>query len=194
MANKIKFGLRNVYYAVATIGNDGSATYGTPKALPGAVSLSLEPRGENNPFYADDIVYWGGIANSGYEGDLEIARITDDFRKDVLGYKVGGNGMLYEDANATAKNFALLFQFSGDEYATRHVLYNCTATRPNISGQTRGENVEPQTETISLSAGSVFVSALGTDIFKSDVANVSATAAVYSAFYSSVTLPTAAST
>lgn len=191
MANKIKYGLKNVYFAVATIAADGSATYATPKAFPGAVSLSLEPQGESNPFFADNIEYWAGISNAGYEGDLEIARIVDDFKTDVLGYKTGGNGLMYEDTNATAKNFALLFQFEGDEHATRHVFYNCTATRPNVSGQTRSDTVEPQTETIKISAASIYVSALDTNVSKAEVDNVTATAAVYSAFYSAVTLPTA---
>ena len=191
MANKIKYGLKNVYFAVATIADDGSATYAVPKAFPGAVSLSLEPQGESNPFFADNIEYWAGISNAGYEGDLEIARIVDDFKKDVLGYKTGGNGLVYEDTNVTVKNFALLFQFEGDEHATRHVFYNCTATRPNVSGQTRSDTVEPQTETISISASSIYVSALDTNVSKAEVDNVTATAAVYSAFYSAVTLPTA---
>lgn len=194
MANKIKYGLKNVYFAVATIAADGSATYATPKAFPGAVSLSLEPQGESNPFFADNIEYWAGISNAGYEGDLEIARIVDDFKTDVLGYKTGGNGLVYEDTNATAKNFALLFQFEGDEHATRHVFYNCTATRPNVSGQTRSDTVEPQTETITISAASIYVSALDTNVSKAEVDNVTATAAVYSAFYSAVTLPTATTT
>ena len=191
MANKIKYGLKNVYFAVATIADDGSATYAVPKAFPGAVSLSLEPQGESNPFFADNIEYWAGISHAGYEGDLEIARIVDDFKKDVLGYKTGGNGLVYEDTNVTVKNFALLFQFEGDEHATRHVFYNCTATRPNVSGQTRSDTVEPQTETISISASSIYVSALDTNVSKAEVDNVTATAAVYSAFYSAVTLPTA---
>ena len=95
--NKIKFGLSRVYYAIATIAADGTATYGNPKAFPGAVSLSLDPQGENTPFYADNIVYWMGVGNTGYQGDLEMAMITDTVLKDIFGYKEGGNGLLYED-------------------------------------------------------------------------------------------------
>ncbi len=190
MSNKIKYGLKNVYYAVATIAADGSATYETPVAFPGAVSLSLDPQGENTPFYADNIVYWVGASNTGYEGDLEIARVIDSFKTDVLGYITSGNGLLVEDANAEAIHFALLFQFEGDEKATRHVMYNCTATRPAAAGNTKEETVEPQTETVTVTATSIYVAALDTDIVKSDTkADTSAT--VYDGWFTAVTLPTA---
>lgn len=191
MANKIKYGLKNVYYAVATIAADGSATYETPVALPGAVSLSMEPQGENTPFYADNIAYWIGVSNTGYEGDLEIARITDDFKKDVLGYITAGNGLLVESANTEAVHFALMFQFEGDENATRHVMYNCTASRPAASGTTKGETIEPETETITITATTIYVDALKDDIVKSEVTNGTATSTVYSTWFSSVTQPTA---
>ena len=58
MANKIKYGLRSVYYAKATPATNGSLTYATPVAIPGAVNLSMEPQGETSPFYADNIVYY----------------------------------------------------------------------------------------------------------------------------------------
>ena len=190
MANKIKFGLKNVYYAVATIAADGSATYETPVAFPGAVSLSLDPQGENTPFYADNIVYWTGVSNTGYEGDLEIARVTDSFKTDVLGYLNSGNGLYVADANAQAVHFALMFQFEGDVKATRHVLYNCTASRPNIGGSTKEESVEPQTESVTISARTVYVSALDTDIVKSET-NESTATAVYDGWFTAVTLPTA---
>lgn len=191
MANKIKYGLKNVYYAVATIASDGSATYDTPVAIPGAVSLSLEPQGENTPFYADNIAYWIGVANNGYEGDLEIARVPDSFKTDVLGYKTSGNGLYVEDANAGAIHFALLFQFEGDVKATRHVMYNCTATRAAAAGNTKGENVEPQTESLTIKATTIYVSALSTDVVKSET-NESTTDTVYNGWFTAVTLPTAA--
>lgn len=189
MANKIKYGLKNVYYAVATIAADGSATYETPVAFPGAVSLSLDPQGENTPFYADNIVYWVGASNTGYEGDLEIARVIDSFKTDVLGYITSGNGLLVEDANAEATHFALMFQFEGDEKATRHVMYNCTATRPSAAGNTKEDTVEPQTETVTITATSIYVAALDTDIVKSET-KADTEATVYDGWFTAVTLPT----
>jgi len=189
MANKIKYGLKNVYYAVATIADDGSATYETPVKFPGAVSLSLDPQGETSPFYADNIIYYTGVSNSGYEGDLEMARVIDSFKTDCLGYKTGGNGIMYESANAEPVHFALLFQFEGDVKATRHVMYNCVATRPSASGSTKNENVEPETESVTITATSIYVSALNDDIVKAET-NESTTATVYDAWFTAVTIPT----
>lgn len=170
MANKIKYGIKNVYYAVATIDSTtNAATYGTPAALPGAVSISLEPQGEMTPFYADNIAYWIAPGNNGYEGDLELARLTDGFKKDVLGYVQDSKGALVEDQNAQAVHFALMFQFEGDENATRHVMYNCTASRPATAGNTREENTEPATETTTITATSIYNATLDADVVKAEL-------------------------
>ena len=55
-------------------------------------------------------------------------------------------------ANVTPKEFALLFEFQGDQAATRHILYRCTVSRPDINGATKEEAIEPQTETLNISA------------------------------------------
>ena len=167
--NKIKYGIKNVYFAVATIASNGSATYSTPKALPGAVSLSLDPQGDTNKFYADNIVYYTSVANNGYEGDLEVAKLNDDFLKDILGYAADTNGVLYEDANAPVVHFALMFQFEGDTHARRHVLYNCTCNRPSVSGSTKEDSIEPQTETVTITATTVYNATLNKDVVKASV-------------------------
>ena len=186
--NKIKYGLKNVYYAVATIAADGSATYDTPVAFPGAVSLSLSPQGETSPFYADNISYWVGVSNTGYEGDLEMARVIDSFKTDVLGYKRDNKDVIFEDANANPVHFALIFQFEGDQKATRHVMYNCTATRPEAAGNTKAESIEPQTETVSITATSIYVSSLDADIVKSETVT-STDSTTYAGWFSAVYVP-----
>lgn len=155
MANKIKYGLSNVYIAEATIASDGTATYQTPVAVPGAVNLSLEPQGENSPFYADNIVYYMVATNTGYQGDLELALIPDSIRKLIFGEIEDDNHLLVEDADAQLGHFALLFQFEGDESATRHVLYNCTAARPTVASQTKEDTTTPVTETMTITASTV---------------------------------------
>lgn len=184
--NKIKYGIKNVYYAVATIAADNSATYTTPVALPGAVSLSLEPQGDTNPFYADNIVYYTSVANNGYEGDLELAKVPESFLTDVLGYTADTNSVLYEDANAPVVHFALMFEFEGDVHAKRHVIYNCTATRPSVAGSTKEESIEPETETITITATTI--RALDKDIVKASCTPTES--AQYNAWTTTVYIPT----
>lgn len=186
--NKVKFGISRCYYAVATIAADGSATYATPKALPGAVSLSLDQQGDTEKFYADNIVYYTSVANNGYEGDLEVAKLTDDFLKDILGYTVDANGVLFENAGAAVVHFALMFQFEGDAHARRHVLYNCTCNRPSVSGATKEESVEPQTETVTITATSVYHPGYDMDIVKASVTPTESTE--YNAWNSAVYMVT----
>lgn len=126
-------------------------TYDAPIKLPGAVSLSLEQQGELTPFYADGIKYYVAASNGGYEGDLELAMITDEFREKILGEAKDTNGVLIENANVEAKEFALGLQIDGDTEPTLFWFYNCTATRPNLEAKTTSDSKEPDTDTVSIS-------------------------------------------
>jgi phi13 family phage major tail protein len=189
MPNKVKYGLKNVHYAVATINaTDNTATYETPVPWPGAVNFNASANDSNTTFRADNIDYWIGNANNGYEGDFESALIPDSFKKDVLGYIEDANGVLVEDANAPTVHFALLFQFEGDANATRHVLYNCTATRPAVSGATTSDTIEPQTETATIRAIAIHNASLDKDVVK---ASCTPTQTAYATWFESVYQATA---
>ena len=152
MPNKVRYGLKNVHYATVTFATDGTPTFGTPVAIPGAVSANLSKNGDTYTFYADDGSYFELGDNASYEGDLVIALIPQSFRTAALGETLDGKGVLFEDSNPTRGHFALLFEFTGDVNAIRHVLYNCTAAENTIEGQTKGENIEVQPETLTITA------------------------------------------
>ena len=148
---KVKFGLKNVHYALLTTGDDGVLSFATPKPLPGGVNMSFAPQGDTEPFYADDVAYYVTVANNGYQGDLEIALIPDEFRQDVLGDKLDPTDkVLVEDATAESKPFALLYQVANDQKPTRRVFFNCTAARPAENNSTISKTKTPQTETLTL--------------------------------------------
>lgn len=156
MGNKVKYNLKNVHAAKMTeTVQDGVTTfsYADPKAIPGAVSISLDAEGESSPFYADGIVYFRSSTNNGYSGDLQIALIPEWFRTEILKEELDAKGVLVENNKVTeSTKFALLFEFDGDVNAIRHVLYSCSASRPSIESETKEDTIEPGTETLSITA------------------------------------------
>ena len=80
-------------------------------------------------------------------------------------------------------NFALLFEFDGDVKKIRHVLYNCSAARPNIESATNEEEIEVQTETLAITAAP-----LANGYVKARTGD-STTDTVYTGWYTAVYLP-----
>lgn len=149
--NKVRFNLKNVHYAVLTLGTTPS--WSTPVSVPGAVSLDLSAEGDNTPFYADGIVYYRSIANNGYSGTLEMARIPDAMMQAVWGDTLGSTSkVLTEVATVEPKSFALLYQIDGDADNEYYCLYNVSGTRPNIGSQTTEESKDPQTQSTDIAA------------------------------------------
>ena len=146
----------------------------------------MEQQGSIKKFYAGGIVFWQAAKNNGYAGDLTLALVPDHFRVACLGEELNTDKVYVEKATAKGKGFALLFEFDGDATSTRHVLWNCTATRPSLAGKTTEEEAEPDTEALTISAA-----ALANGYVKARTGDET-TASVVSGWYQSVYTPTAA--
>lgn len=181
--NKVKYNLKNAHYAMLHIAQDGTVSYDNPIAIPGAVSISLDANGEPENFYADGIAYYVINNNMGYDGDLELAIIPESFRVDALNETLDENNVLIENANTELNSFALLFEFDGDVKHIRHVLYNCSASRPGIEGKTNEESREVQTETLTIKA-----TPLASGVVKAKTGN-NTNSAIYQNWYQSVYMP-----
>lgn len=151
--NKVQYNLRKVHYALLTEGENGALTYGVPIPVPGAVSLSINPVGDTKPFYADGIEYYTSTSNGGYEGDLELALIPEEFLTEILGEELSTvDKVLVENAFAKLKPFALLFEFEGDAKAIRRLMYNCLAKRPNMESSTSQDTIDVKPQKLSFKA------------------------------------------
>lgn len=151
--NKVKFGLSQVHIYPITSDTSTGTEYDEGFAVPGAVTLSISPEGDSEPFYADNIPYYVSTSNNGYSGSLEMALLNDDFNTKILGMKLDEkSGLLIESIGDVGKEFAMAFQFEGDVNATRHILYRCKATRPKMEAETIADKTTPKTDSFDFSA------------------------------------------
>ena len=149
--NKVRFGLKNVH--VCSITEDAETiTFGTPVAWKGAKSLTLDPEGDTNTYYADNIAYFTTNTNNGYSGSLEMSEIPEKIEKMIFNTVTTEEGNLAEDANVLPNNVALMFQFDGDVSATKHIFYKVVFARPNVEGETKEESTDPKTTSMDIKA------------------------------------------
>lgn len=189
MANKIFYGISNVYYSVVTETLTNGAwteSYATPVALKGAVGITLPASSESLSFAADnDANYFMQQVFSGYTGgSLELRTLDDKFREDVFGNALDQNSILQENINDKPKYIALLFQFEGDETNTRYCLYRVSIGIPDTTSTTKTTTIPEVTLSLPLTAGG----RLSDGLVKTK-ADETANAAQYSAWFSAVYQP-----
>ena len=154
-ANKVNFGLKNVYYAkiTETTGENGPVVeYATPVPMPGGASMSMPKNADRVAVPADDDPEYAVVYNNkGYDGNIVLYNVPDSFFTDCLGEVVEGDTVV-ENKDAQPSPFALLFEFSGDKHATRHVFYRCLATNPDVASETKGESITANQVTVNIKA------------------------------------------
>jgi phi13 family phage major tail protein len=184
-ANKIRYGLKNVYIAFAT----GAATWAAPQKIPGAVRFTPTPKGEESEFYADDGPYFVITCNNGYDAEIEWALIPDAILAEMLGWDTDDNGMIVEVADGTPKKFALMGEVKGDSKNRRFVYWDCQAARPSDEKQTKGETIEPKTEVLPLKILPIEIG--GKPCVKGTLELSDTNAAVFNSWFDAVVVPDA---
>ncbi|MCG5026805.1 phage tail protein [Anoxybacillus flavithermus] len=183
--NKVTFGLDKVHIAFLT--DSATPTWEAPVPIPGAVRFSPEPQGEESTFYADNGPYFTYTSNNGYTAELEMANIPDDILAEMLGWEIDANGMLVETTDGMPKEFALLGQILGDKKNRRFVYYRCKASRPTAEHNTRGESVEPTTQTLNITILPIEIN--GKNVVRGVIELNDTNQSVYNNFFSTVTMP-----
>ena len=187
MADKVRFGISNVHYAVWDAEQE---EYGTPVARPGAVQLTTSAEGDQSVFYADNVPYFTVDTNAGYSGSLEVALIDDAFMTNVLGLATDStSGLTYESSDAKPKSIALMFEIKGDQNNRRNVLYNVTLSRPSTEANTQTESADPDTVTLDFTAiaRAFTINGQTVNVIKAHMDSTNATK--YATFMSAVPIP-----
>lgn len=182
-ANIVRFGLSEVAIAMKT----GEATYEKPVPIPGAVSLTTDPEGSSEKFYADDRTYYNIVTNDGYTGELEMALIPDDVKISIFNWIRDKNGAVVEVADAMPNPFALLFRVKGDAKKRYNVFFNVSAERPKSEDKTTEDKASPATEKLPITMTPELID--GKQVTKLSIEESTANAAVVKAFYDEVYLP-----
>lgn len=148
-----EWGIHKLSYAKITKVNGVITAFATPVMLPGAISLNVSPgNNTDNALSADDGRYYGGAGAKTKTGELNVARFTDAFRKDILGEIAEGEGL--GEGDGSSAEFALLWEANSDQGGTRNVWYDCTASdiSKNFATTTFDGTVTYATETSTITS------------------------------------------
>ena len=149
------FGLSNVHIASVTETRDPNTgaittTYGTPKAWPGAVHMTLNTKAQTADSYADNGVWYTTSSNPGYDGTYESMGVPDWALEELLGRIKDDNGAIFESAEDRAKPFALMFEVETDTVPCRYVYHKCMLSNPSGDWETTTDTTTPKTATANV--------------------------------------------
>lgn len=142
-------GCQQLHIAEVKTDNVSGATFGTPTPVPAVIGIDITDNSENVTFYSDDVVEQVIPAFSGKEVTIELGYLSHEIESLISG-NTYENGVFIQNANATAKEFALLFRAplskGGFQYVT---LYKGVLSRTESAYKTKEDSIEGQTVTLN---------------------------------------------
>ena len=183
MAEKVRFGVSNLYFGTYEVDSNGDVTLGSPMHVPGTVNISMEAESEESSFFADNIKYWTGYSDNGYTGEIENALFSDTFKTTFMNYVQLDDGGIAQIKGQQNSPVYFMFEGSGDAEHRRMIVYNVSLGQINREYATVEDTIEPQTATLPFTANGDN----GTGIV---YASYKETDAVYSTMFTTPPVPT----
>ena len=158
-----RIGLNNFRYAVATIGTNGTITYGSVKKPAKAISFSFEPTTSDAKLYADDTLAESDNRVTGGTCTMGIDRLDAETMAEILGHTYDDNtDEVVSNVNDVAPYVGVgrvvRIMVDGVQMFRATFLAQCKFAEPSADDNTMGESVEFSTYELS---GTVVVPADG---------------------------------
>lgn len=178
-----KIGIKGLAYAPYTSGGAGSAVvYGTGVWLDDyMIRADLSEDRSDVKFYADDHQIDAENGVNGVSLSLELAAMTDNLDKALLGHTDGTSSELNvtdKDAPFVGIGFIRKERHKGTISYHAYWLYKIQFSKDSDSAQTKGESIDFQTETVSGNAMGVVLAAAGDVIYYSHIRQATEAAAI----------------
>ena len=184
---KVLFNIKKLQMSpITSISAAGVPTYGTPLAVPGTVSLTLDSQESSDPFYADGEAYYTPSGAETSTGTLENAMFTREVLKAIFAYVEDDNGnMLATDGQV--EEFGMQFACDSDDGDVYFTFYRVSATKPGINLTTNNPTATINPQSISITASAITLADGVTSISRSFADK---TASNYANYFNAITLPT----
>ena len=142
-------GCKNLHIAELTKDDATGATWKAPVPVKSLISISITDQKENVTFYSDDSVEEVIPTFGSKEVSIELGYLTPEVEAMISGNKYE-NGVFTQSADATAKEFALLFSAPLSRGGERRVcLFKGVLGRDESAYQGKSESVESSNVTLS---------------------------------------------
>ena len=142
-------GCKNLHIAEVTKDDASGTTWGTPEPVKSLISISITDQKENVTFYSDDSIEEVLPSFSGKEVTIELGYLTPEIEAKISG-NTYNKGLFTQSANATAKEFAILFEAPLSKGGTRKVcLYKGVLAKDESAYQGKQESVESSNVTLT---------------------------------------------
>lgn len=147
----VEVGISNAHYSKQTIDNATALVYNTPVALPGLISVIINPNIVESVLYADNGPAETHTAISKIDVEIETADLTLKEQADLLGHTFA-NGGIIRKASDVAPYIAFGFQTLKTNGKSRFVwLKKGKFSVPSAEHRTQGEQIQYNTSKIKAS-------------------------------------------
>ncbi len=142
-------GLKNLHYAVITIGTGGTETYATPQKIGEAVSVDINPSVQTASLYGDDMSVATDTTIREISVTIETTEIPLENQAELLGHTYA-EGQMTANMSDIAPYVALLFEadkHNGGIRCVKLLKGKFAPTQETIN--TRGDSLEYQVPSLT---------------------------------------------
>lgn len=146
-----KIGVDNLHFFPITKDDETGVTYGAGTAIPGTVSIEINPATDKATLYADNMAWETANSMGEVEVSIELADLPKSVQAALLGHTIdGATGRLISKSTDESPYVGISFAALKGNGATRYVrLAKGRFVESEDNYQTKGENIEFQTQSIT---------------------------------------------